>query len=119
MVLTMFLVIVLGILDLGIAVYYYHLLGETARQGARMAIVHGSLSQSPWSTSASVASALQSWTDGVGLKTATVSADWPNGTNNFGDLVHVQVTMSYQPMTTYVFGKSFALDGESTMPIAH
>ena len=43
-VLTLFLTLVFGMLDLGIAVFRYHIVCEAARQGARQAIVHGKLS---------------------------------------------------------------------------
>ena len=49
-VLMVFLTLVLGMLDLGIAVFRHHVIAEAARQGARQAIVHGSLADKlgPW-----------------------------------------------------------------------
>ena len=41
--LFMFITLVLGMLDLGLWVFRYHTLAQTARQLARLAIVHGSL----------------------------------------------------------------------------
>ena len=41
-VLNLFLVLLLGIMDFGRALYTYHLVDNAARIGARFAIVHGS-----------------------------------------------------------------------------
>jgi hypothetical protein len=43
-----FLTIVLGILDLGTAVFRHHVVSQAARQGVRKAIVHGSRAPSGW-----------------------------------------------------------------------
>ena len=38
----------LGMLDLGIGVFQYHIVSEAARQGARQAIVHGQMAPAGW-----------------------------------------------------------------------
>src|SRR5262245_46439280 len=40
------LIMILGMLDLGLAVFQYHVVSEAARQGARLAIVHGQMAPS-------------------------------------------------------------------------
>src|SRR5438093_3909775 len=40
---SVFLTLVLGMLDLGIGIFRYHLVSDAARHGARQAIVHGKL----------------------------------------------------------------------------
>ena len=42
-VLSVYLMLILGTFDLGTATYRYNTLSQAARQGARQAIVHGSL----------------------------------------------------------------------------
>lgn len=55
--LPVFLLIVFGTIDLGIAVQRWHLCAEAARIGARMAIVHGSDASElgPWTSASAVA----------------------------------------------------------------
>src|SRR5438067_10755530 len=54
LVLGLFLTLVFGMIDLGIGVLRYHIVAEAARQGARIAIVHGNVTPpggrplSPW-----------------------------------------------------------------------
>ena len=45
LVLPIFLVMVLGTIDFGRAIYYYSIIANGAREGARYAIVHGSVAQ--------------------------------------------------------------------------
>src|SRR5262245_23946616 len=48
-VLLAFLLLILGVIDLGVGVLRYHVVAQAARAGARQAIVHGN--QSPRATS--------------------------------------------------------------------
>ena len=41
--LMLFLTLTMGILDLGVGVFRYHIVSQAARQGARRAAVHGEL----------------------------------------------------------------------------
>src|SRR3954466_11950835 len=45
---SVFLTLVVGMIDLGIYVFRTHVITQAARQGARTAIVHGSLAPSGW-----------------------------------------------------------------------
>jgi Flp pilus assembly protein TadG len=137
LVLPVFLMLVLGMLDLGIAVFRYHLLGQAAREGARQAMVHGSLTTAltrwgptAWSGTAdatpgsagghSIVAAVQPFLVGFDLSQVSIQVNWPSGDNQPGDPVHVTVSSPYQPIMTYIFSNTtFNLAGESTMPIAH
>jgi hypothetical protein len=133
LVLPMFLMLVLGMMDLGIAVYRHHLLSHAARQGVREAIVHGGLADRlvPWgpapvaplladSSGHPILDSMIPTLQGLNLSEVTVSVDWPEGTNDFNKRVHVTVSTPYRPFFTWIFGGlTIPLQAESTMPIAH
>lgn len=136
-VIGVFLMMILGMLDLGIAVFRHHVVSHAARQGARMAIVHGSLAPAEmgtWSPSAPgtpytikgdaddpIAKAMQPFLIGLNLPDVTITVTWlttnePDGSNR----VQVDVRTPYQPMMTFIFGKiELDLHASSTMLMAH
>jgi len=135
-ILVLFLTVVLGMVDLGIGVFRYHILAQAARQGVRRAIVHGEL-----------ASVLGVWgpatidvtadTDGVpivdgsrdGLRPMLIGCDlsathirveWLNGTNAVDEPVRVTVSSTYRPILLFIFPNvTLPLSASSTMDIAH
>ena len=129
----LFLMLIMGLLDLGIGVYRYNLVCQAARQGARQAIVHGALAPSqigswgpatygptPASGSNAIAVALQPYLTGIEPSTVTIKYQWLDGDNQFGHRVQVTVTYSYKPMMTFIFGSpTYNLGTVSTMRIAH
>jgi hypothetical protein len=131
-VVSVFLTLVLGMLDLGIAVFRYHLLAQAARQGARQAIVHGSMADrlGPWGPATyagtadveghPIVAAIRPFLVGLDLSQVTIQAEWPDADNKFEQRVRVAVSAPYQPMMTFIFGNpTFTLQGTSTMLIAH
>jgi Flp pilus assembly protein TadG len=125
LVLLVFLLLILGMLDLGIAVLRNHLVAEAARQGARQAIVHGSKATQlgTW-TAGNYQAPLRQFVlpllPGIDPDTVAVQADWPDGGNDPGQRVRVTVSTSYRPIITLLFGSpSFNLSATSVMPIAH
>jgi len=131
-ILTAFLMLVLGVLDLGIGVLRYHMACDAARIGARQAIVRGSMADKlgSWDSgsaasniTSSVASFLQA--AGVSSKNYTVSVTYSqdnkgNDLNAPGNPVTVTVTIAYQPVMTFIFGApTINLTGSSQMYIAH
>jgi Flp pilus assembly protein TadG len=131
-VLMVFLMLVLGMLDLGIGVLRYHVLAQAARMGARQAIVHGSLADrlGPWGpasysgTGASadpIAQAVSPILVAVDPSEVSIQADWIDGGNEFSqDHVRVTVSAPYRPLMTFIFGNpEFTLQATSTMAIAH
>jgi Flp pilus assembly protein TadG len=134
-ILMVFLTLIFGMLDLGIAVMRYNTLSEAARQGVREAIVHGKLAPAGWQggtwgpatmdVSASTAGVPVVDTVcpllvGFNLDETRVRVEWPNGLNDLQQPVRVTVSTLYHPMTTFLFGnQSFTLSASSTMPIAH
>lgn len=128
---VVFLTLVLGMLDMGLAVFRYHVLAQAARFGSRQAIVHGSMADrlGPWGPQAfsgsgvdshPVAKAVRPSLTGINPAEATVEADWIDGGNDLEDRIRVSVSVPYRPIMTFIFGNpSFTLRGTSTMPIAH
>jgi Flp pilus assembly protein TadG len=125
--------IVLGTLDLGIGIFRYHVVSEAARQGARQAIVHGSLAPpqaaqwgpttvtSPASASGvPLVDAVSPLLVGFDLTQTQVTGEWIDGASDPGKRVRVTVSTPYRPMITFVFGNpSYTLTGSSTMPVTH
>lgn len=132
--LSAFLMLVLGMLDLGIGVLRYNTLAAAARMGGRAAIVHGSLAPpelAAWDN--------QTGTDGVSavilpllnaegiqdesITVAVTYADGPDkGTtpNDPGDTVTVQVSVPYKPAFAALLGlPNITLTSRTTMSMAH
>lgn len=138
-ILPVFLLLSLGTIDLGLAVFQNHAVAEASRQGARIASVHGSLAPSgwnggPWGTTAysgagnssdTIPSTISAAGALAGLNPAnvTISVSWPDGGNTAGpngDRVQVTVSTTWTPLVTYIFGgKSIPLGATSIMRIAH
>jgi Flp pilus assembly protein TadG len=139
-VLLTFLIVVIGTIDLGIAVLRQHTITEAARYGARRASVHGAycqLTTPSWenggwgATQIGPTSASTTGTpiiddmrnnflqDIVPLSSTNITVTWPDGNNNIESHVKVQVTTTYTPMLTLIFNGSISLSASSTMQIAH
>jgi hypothetical protein len=125
----------LGTIDLGMAVFRLHILSQAARQGARQAIVHGSLARSGWqggpwgpttygplpaTSSDPQMQAVASSLVGVDPAQAQITVEWPDGSNAPGKRVTVTVTTTWSPLMVFIFGnQTTTLSASSTMPIAH
>lgn len=125
------LVIVLGLLDLGRAVFVYNTLAQSARQASRTAIVNQDTDQV---RSAAIAYAptlgLTSSNVDVCFKTATTEQtncsspgtdNCPQSTRDIGCLAVVRAHVSYTPMTPVisVFMSSITLSSTSVEPIEY
>ena len=129
-VLPVFLTLVLGMLDLSIAVLRTHVLANAAREGCRKAMVHGSLSVEEWGPATfsgtadadghPVVALVRPYLSGMDLSQVTIQVEWPEGSNGLEKPVRLTASMPYQPMMTFIFGNpTFTLRGSSTMPIVH
>jgi TadE-like protein len=133
LVILAFLTLVLGMIDLGMALLRNHLVCEAAREGARQAIIHGSLAPSSmgaWgpnsvgpvaaNDSAPLAQAVQPFLADFDPSTVTVQAQWLDGGNCPGQRVQVTVNATCPMMLPSLVGvSSLSLHASSTMPIAH
>lgn len=131
-VLTVFLVLVLGTLDLGLATYQYNTLSQAARQGARQAAVHGALATSSMTTwgpttytgtagdGSVYAQAVSSMLVGFTLSKVTIKVEWIDGGTAVQQRVRYTVSTTYTPtISSYFSSASYSMSAASTMPIAH
>ncbi|MCX7825359.1 MAG: pilus assembly protein [Verrucomicrobiae bacterium] len=106
--LTVLLLLVFGVVDLGRAVFAYNSIAHCAREGTRYAIVHGSQSTAPVGPAANDPT-LESWVRrfATGLQAArlTVTSTWRNASgvasNDPGSIVTVVVGYNFQPATLF------------------
>lgn len=113
---VLLLVIVLGLFDLGRAVWYSNALAMATREGARYAIVHGSLG-APIATESSIASVVSTYLTGVSgtaetkvtwcdATTSTLPCPSPNPSpipNASGNFVTVTSMLNYTPLASEYF----------------
>jgi hypothetical protein len=124
--------LVLGMLDLGLAVHRAHVLSFAARVGVREAIVHGEYADrlGPWGPQPvsenvgggthELAGTLAPFLVGIDPNEVTMDVEWPDADNRVEARVRVTLSAPYTPMMTFLFGNpTFQLSGSSTMPIAH
>lgn len=134
------LILIMGMLDLGVAVFRYHVLSNAARQTARKAIVRGALAPNrgnvntwspadygnPYETTADVNNDLtdtvRPYLVGLDPQNVTIKVEWftgnqPNGRNR----VQVTVSAPYRPIMAFIFGPNASITerASSTMLIAH
>ncbi len=130
LIIMMFLTLVIGMLDFGIAVYRYNLLSEASRQLARKAIVHGKLANQlgSWGTSTyngngsnndAIALAVRPYLVGLNPAKVTIQVRWPDSSNDVDKNVHTTLSTTYKPLATWIFAGSFTLKADSEMQIAH
>lgn len=125
------LVVVLGFLDLSIALSRYHLVSESTRHAARQAIVHGSMHETdPWgpeavgpvslSSTEPVAQTVKEHLVGINPESVTIKAEWLDGDNEPGSRARITVTAKYRPILSYLFGtEPLTLRAQSIMMITH
>lgn len=128
--LPLLLLLTVGILDFGLAVWHHSTLAGAVREGTRYALVHGSDSSNPAGPGSASYSApdrdsaveavVQGYAFGMAPNRLTVSSTWPDGTNNAGSRVTVQASYHYVPLTTMILGGlPIALGSSSTSIIQY
>jgi hypothetical protein len=123
-----------GMIDMGIAIFRMHVVSEAARQGARRASCQGSLAPGklnggPWgpssfsgngNSSSNIVTTISGYLTGLDLANTTINVTWPDGGNKAEQHVTYQVSTTWTPMITWVFGSpTYTLSGTSTMLITH
>lgn len=124
-----FLLLVLGTIDMARAVWNYNTLAQATREGTRYAIVHGSLSTDPSgpgssyytapSTDTKVAETVEKFGAGLNSSQLTVLAEWIDGSNETGERVKVTSQYEVQPLFGFLGGLSFTMTSSSTMKITY
>jgi Flp pilus assembly protein TadG len=138
--LLVFLILVLGMIDLGTGVLRYNAISQAARHGTRQAIIHGDLcpadywggnwgsstitvqasdTSGPGTPAGAVAALVSPMLGNCDLNNTTITVQWPNGSNRLEQPVQVTISTTWQPVTTYLFGATVTLQASSTMPMAH
>jgi Flp pilus assembly protein TadG len=116
-------IVLLGMLDLGVAVYSYSTLAEAVRAGTRYAAVRGSKSTSPVgpaANNASVEGTVRSYAPGVVAANLTVNSTWPDGNNSPGSRITVSATYNYRSAVAWIVGyPAIPLSANTTMVISH
>jgi len=131
-VMSVFIVLTLGAIDLHIGVYRSNMLAQAARHGVRQMIVHGALaapamtSWGPASYSGTAgdgspyADAVRPMLAGIPPNNVAINVDWLDGDNAVGGRVRCTLSTPYQPILGVFVGyPTLNLKATSTMPIAH
>lgn len=131
-VLSVFLLLIIGTLDLGLATYRFNTISQAARQGARQAMVHGSFAPPAMATwgpatyagtagdGSVYAQAVSPMLVGFTLNNVTIKFEWLDGGTAVQQRVRCTLTTTYRPILTGVFSSStYTSTAASTMPIAH
>lgn len=129
-----FLLLVLGMIDIGRGVFRFHQLSQAARHGCRQAIVHGALAPAGWNGGTWGPATINVKGDAAGtpivdavkpmlvsceLDKTTIQVEWLEGSNALEKNVRVTITSTFTPILAGWFGGAFDLSAASTMPIAH
>jgi Flp pilus assembly protein TadG len=131
-VLSVFVVLLFVMLDVGLMALDYNLMCNGAQQLCREAMVHGSMA-GPQATSWGPTAIAGNAADGSQYSQAfqgvlgTLSPgsvdytlQWPNGSNQPDSAVQATLTYQYNPMVPYVFGSQpVSLQAVCTMAIDH
>jgi Flp pilus assembly protein TadG len=117
------LLTMIGVFDVGRMIWTYNLLAEATREGARYAIVHGSLSSAPAGPSPDspeVTADVRDHALGLLPSDLTVSSSWLDSSNDRGCRVRVESRYQFRLITTLPLNDfSVPLQSTSEMVIAH
>jgi Flp pilus assembly protein TadG len=126
LILPLFLILVMGVVDMGRAVWATTSLASAAREAARYAIVHGGKSTAIATKQTIKDAAVTAAIAGGSSVTATVcygvgcSGDVDTGSNDRGQTVTVVVSSTVNLIVPALLGQSsFNLSGSSTMVVNH
>lgn len=132
LVMGVFLLILLGSVDLALVVLRDNTLADAARQLARTAIVRGELADpvaTPWGPEAYTGTADEDTEYAAAIRQMLVTLDpeavqirlsWPDGTNAYGDRVEATVSTEHRPLLSSLFGaEPYRIAATSTMTIEH
>ena len=122
-----FLMITLGLIDFGRAIFAYNALVNGTREAARVAIVRGSHSGSPI-TAAQVTAVVQNRAVGLNPAGVTVNVTWNGQTcpappagctpnNDPGNMIRIVSTYTFQPLTTFAINRTITLRSRAEMMI--
>jgi hypothetical protein len=121
--------LIVGLFDVGRAIWLSNTLATAVREGTRYGVVHGALSGSPTGpgapsytapdTDTTITAVVRSYATGV-PSSLTVLSTWPDGNANRGSRIVVSATFPFTPILSQVFlggGLSITLRSSSTLVI--
>ena len=130
-ILCVLLLLLLGTLDLGIAVVRYNVLAAAARRVTREAIVHGAEAppeRPAWgpgdytgtaADSSEIAGAALPYLPTINPADVAMSVTWPDGDHQEGDRVRVRMAYVHHAIVPLMPSQLFNLRAECTMRIVH
>ena len=133
LVLIVFLLLVLGMMDLAIGIFRSSVLAQAARTAAREVIVHGELASvlgvwgpvdvgtvSVEQLAHPIKPTIALSLSGMDPNEVLVGVQWLDNSNVLGARVRVRLEHGYTPISTFIFGSpEIPLVGSSTMTISH
>ena len=105
-----------GVMEFGRIVHSYNILSGAAREGARYAMVHGSVSGSAASAS-DIQNVVRAWAIGLDTSSITVTTTWTPG-NGPGSQVRVRASYAVSPFTRLIVPDGITLQSTSQMVIS-
>lgn len=127
--LPLLLLLIVGLFDVGRAIWLSNTLATAVREGSRYGVVHGALSGSPTGpgsasytppdTDTVITARVRSYATGV-PDTLTVRSTWPDGNANRGSRIVVSASFPFTPVLSQVFlgsGLSITMQSSSTLVI--
>ena len=114
--LTVFLMILFGIIDFSRAIFAYNFVSYAARQGARYAVVRGQASGHA-ASAGDVQNYVRQQAIALDSSAVNVNTTW-SPDNSSGSTVQVQVRYSFSPILPYIPGGSYSLSSTSRMLIS-
>jgi Flp pilus assembly protein TadG len=129
LVLPLLLLLLVGLFDVGRAVWLSNTLATAVREGSRYGVVHGALSGAPTGpgsatytppdTDTAITAHVRNYATGV-PNNLTVKSTWPDGNANRGSRIVVSASFPFAPILSQVFlggGISITLQSSSTLVI--
>lgn len=114
---TLLFLILFGIVDFGRALYAYDAIADAARIGTRYAIVHGSSSSSPATSSTISTYVTGQCCAGLSTSALTVTTTW-NPNNNPGSTVNIQVQYNFNFILPFLPSATVPMSATSQMVIS-
>jgi len=111
LVLPILVLLLIGIFDLGRAVWLSNTLATAVREGSRYGVVHGALSGSPTGPGSATYTAPDTDTAitaqvtryAIGVQNMTAHATWPDGDANRGSRIVVSASFPFTPIVSQMF----------------
>ena len=106
---TVFLMVLIGIVEMARAAWAREVITAAAREGARYAIVHGAGSgnpSGPGQNDPAVEQRVRSHCYGLQPDAVTVTSSWPLGRNDAGSTVKIEVRYQFKSAAGALIGKS-------------